>query len=375
MGVKVIVGIAVSVLIACSLLPWVIDISESDIWITTDAESPTGWQYDDYELAADNVSSASGALELVTLAGENYIHANGVGEGVITFSDSTTETVTVKKAVLDFYCFNGQSNSTYRSSSEETDPSTADPYPDRGAGYFINMFASNTVPMPLYDDDGEKNVGGNFPSFMATYNDDTNRKMLLTSAGVGGRSILKFQPEQEMYLRTLTAMNVAYDNYLSNTDYYEPGKKVMIWIQGESDNDNMTADQYQEYFMTFWDGINDDGPFKFDYCMISLLTADYPVITDADKQLIDEYANMYLGSDVAQSFTVDNGMLISDGVHYSQAARNILGASLGEKAVYLLSHQKIEQDESIIQLYSLVPVLVIVMLVSAVAVIVLKRDM
>lgn len=372
---KKLLGIIIAAIVAMLLMPAMMDSFETNIWITKSPESvPEGWQYDDYELADSTVSSASGALELVTLAGEQYLHAKGVGQGVITYSDSTTETVTVNKAILDFYCFNGQSNSTYRSAIEESNPDTASPYPSRSAGYLINMFQSDTEPMAIYDSDGDPNIGGNFPSFMADYYEETGRKVLVISAGVGGRSILKFQPGNEMYERTLTAMNSAYDNFLSQTEYYEPGKKVMIWIQGEADNDNMTADTYCDYFMTFWNSIQSTA-HPFDYCMISLLASDYPVIKEADLKLIEDHSEMYLGSEVAQTFTIDNGLLVSDGIHYSQEGRNLLGASLAESADYLLTHQKVRQSDAVLNLYKLVPLMfIIALLVGAAAAIYSRRD-
>lgn len=360
-----VVGVIIAVLIAVLVLPLAV---VHPYEVEVEVEIPDGWQYDDYEVASADVDSVSGSLELVEIAGVNYIHANDVGEGTITYTDSTTETVTVNKAILDFYCVDGQSNGTYRQNIEETDPSTATPYPDRGDGYFIDMLTSQTYPIAWFDENGDPNVGNIPPSFVSTYYEETHHKVLFTMAGVSGRSITAFQPGEGHYNRTLTAMENAYLNYLSDTEHYIAGKKVLIWIQGEADNDNMTASEYYNYFMNYWNGINSDSVSPFDYCMISYLTPRYDVITAADKMLIENNADIYLGSDVVQDFTIENGYLKPDGVHYSQAGRNVLGVDLAENGIYLLSHQKSSGYNPFIQsLLDLVPVFVILVLIVVVA--------
>lgn len=366
------VGFVIGVLVAVFVLPLAV---VNPYWVETEVVVPDGWQYDDYQVADDDVTAASGSLELVELAGVNYLHADGVGEGTITYSDASTETVTVEKAILDFYCINGQSNATYRQVIEETNPATASPYPARGTGIVVDMLTSFHTPLDLYTEDGEPNVGNLAPAFMATYYEETYHKPLVYFAGVSGRSILTFQPDESMYTRTLAAMRNSYDDFMSQTDYYEPGKRVMIWIQGESDEGNMTASEYRDYFMTFWDGVQTESAYPFDYCMISYLGSQYVTIKAADEMLIEGNGDIYLGSDLAPTFTDENGLLKGDGVHYSQAGRNVLGADLGETAVYLLSHQKSSSyDPTVQMLFDTVPVFVILaLLVMAVRMVILNK--
>lgn len=375
--IKAAIGVVVAAIVVVLLLPMAI---MQPYWVETEVEIPTGWQYDDYQIAEDDVTAASGALELVELADVTYIHAKDVGEGIITYSDSSTETVTVKKAILDFYCINGQSNATYRQVIEETNPATASPYPARGTGIVVDMLTSFHSALPLYDENGDPNVGNIAPAFMSTYYEETHHKSLVYFAGISGRSILKFQPGEGMYNQTLAAMRNSWNDFMSQTQYYEPGKRVMIWIQGESDQGNMTAEQYRDYFMTFWNGVQEDSEqenseYPFDYCMISYLTSQYTTITAADKLLIDNNSDIYFGSDVAQTFTDENGLLKGDGVHYSQAGRNVLGADLGERAVYLLGHQKINGYNPTIQtLFDLVPLFIIITLFAVAAKIIVARS-
>lgn len=360
-----IIGVVVALVVAVAVIPLSI---LSPYWTESDVEIPDGWQYDDYQVAGDDVTTASGSLELVELADVTYIHACGVGDGTITYSDSSTESVTVDKAILDFYCINGQSNATYRQVIEETNPATASPYPARGTGIVVDMLTSFHTPLDLYTEDGEPNVGNLAPAFMATYYEETHHKPLVYFAGISGRSILTFQPGEGMYNQTLAAMRNSYNDFMSQTDYYEPGKRVMIWIQGESDEGSMTASEYRDYFMTFWDGIQTDSDYPFDYCMISYLGSQYVTIKAADKLLINGNNDIYLGSDLAPTFTDENGYLKGDGVHYSQAGRNILGADLADTAVYLLGHQKTEDYNPVIQgLFDLVPVFIILTIIAGVA--------
>lgn len=80
-----------------------------------------------------NISSATGALEIITINDIEYLHACDVGNGIITYSDSTKKTINVKKAQLDVFLILGQSNAMYRYSS---DPSTASPVPPLGTAYY-----------------------------------------------------------------------------------------------------------------------------------------------------------------------------------------------------------------------------------------------
>lgn len=365
---RTIVPIVFSILLVVLLIPIISDIYETTTWTNEEVVIPTGWQYDDYQVADSNVASVSGAIELVDLAGTTYIHANDVGEGVITYNDSSTETITVNKAILDFYCINGQSNACYRQVIEETNPATANPYPARGEGYFIDMLTYHHTPIPWYDANGDPNVGNIPPSFVATYYEQTHHKVLVNFTGVSGRSILKFQPDQEMYNRTLSAMSGAYSDFYSDTEHYILGKKVMIWIQGEADDAYMTSSEYYDYFMTFWNGIQEDSPYPFDYCMISYLTSNFTTITEADTMLINNNLDIYLGSKIAQTFTNENGLLKGDGVHYSQAGRNALGESLSEKAVYLLGHQKTQEYNSMLaKMFDIIPLFIVLALIVGIA--------
>ena len=50
----------------------------------------------------------------------------------------------------------------------------------------------------------------------------------------------------------------------------------------------------------------------------------------AQRELCEEISTIHLGTDIASSFTVADGMMGSDDLHYSQKGNNAIGAALGD---------------------------------------------
>lgn len=320
------------------------------------------WQYDDYK-AISNVQSVDGALELTEIGGVTYVHAKGIGAGTIVCTDHT-ETITVEKAILDVYYLNGQSNATYMPSTAQTNPEEAEPYPGLGQGYFVNALSGWASRVAWYDSEGNKNVGNISPSFVADYYESTGHKVLFIQGGVAGRSILKFQPGEEMYNRTTGVMEMNYTSgLLSQTDKYNINTVAMIWIQGEADANSMTSEEYLGYFLTFWESYQTTA-HPFDYCLISIMPETFPTIRSADFKLIESRGDMYLGADVTKTFTIENGLMASDDLHYTQKGRNLLGETLADNAEYYLTHQKTDYYNG--QYETLINIIPLMFLVSCV---------
>lgn len=308
-------------------------------WVDSPMEPAPIWQYDDYK-EMPHAISADGALELVSLYGVDYVHAKDVGPGSITFDNNTTESVTVDKAIIDVYYVNGQSNATYTEVLPQTDPSQATPYPAPGVGHVIIPPKSFYAMQPLFSSEGEHLIGNMCPSFIANYYENTGHKVLYIQGGLAGRSILTFQPGEPMYNRTVAVETGIFETgLLSDTDHYKLGKNIMIWIQGEADDAYMSASEYYDKFTNFWESYQLTA-HPFDYCLISMLPENFPIIREADAALIHDRSDMYLGADIAKTFTVSNGLMYSDGLHYTQEGRNVLGAALADSATEYYTHQK-----------------------------------
>lgn len=310
--------------------------------------------YDDY-LPADNVESVDGCFELITIDGVEYVHANSLGKGVIKYDDGTEEKYYTEKAILDVFLLMGQSNAAnYR-----YDKTIAEPIPEMGTSYYYGTstnlmywgsanpnnpqydttFASYDMYDMVYGD--EAKVGNVDLPFAGEYTEDNSHKVYVINAAIPSASINIFQPN-----------GIAF-NYCKNVfahamdciDYskYNVSVKGFIWIQGEQDY-NMTVDEYKTKFMNFMDCVDWMGTPKFNdeykvpICLISkvrvksleLPASGINAINPAQAQieLAEEYNNIYMATEITDTFTVQNGLMLSDDGHYSQTGDNLIGKNV-----------------------------------------------
>lgn len=304
--------------------------------ITPDTTDPTGqWSYDDYR-PADGATGASGALELVTAAdGSVLIHARDVGRGIIEFPDRVLN-VTVAPAKLDVYLITGQSNSTH---SSYDDLSLAEPLPRPGTAYAwmtedgqFGTFTAGLEPAmrPMVSVDGVAMTGNKAPAFAATANEITGNKTYWICGGLPGVSVGYFDPNGSAgwnYMKGVVsnAMN-AIDSKL-----FEVHTICYMWVQGETDAD-MSVERYKEIFLRIHDAmLGGRLGWDFGHCFISLITSQHGGnARQAQLDLAQEYPEtITIATEVADTFTIDNGLMGADGLHYTQMGNNIIGADLG----------------------------------------------
>lgn len=327
---KTIVFCAVGIILIGSLLVPALSISSTDAQVKD-------WQFDDYR--AINATDADGAFEIVTVDDVKYVHAVDLGEGSYKVNGKTiTETVT--KADLDVVLILGQSNAAYRSTS---DPSTASPVPELGKGYYYGtaegaIFTSHAnVAAGTYDFDGYgiydminssgENVLGNIESpFAATYD---GRKVLTINAAVSGTSTSYWVDGGYCY--TYAKECIASALALVDNTKFNVTPVATLWIQGEADT-FMTVSQYVSNVHALYEDLQ-SGEFveglNFDKFLISMTRNGYNANT-AQKQLAADYEGIYIATDIAQSFTIENGKMLSDDLHYSQKGDNELGVAFGK---------------------------------------------
>lgn len=296
------------------------------------------WYYDDYQPCAANCE-ASGSLEVVSLGSKSFLHAKGLGVGSYS-SSGKTYNVTVAKAPLDVYMLAGQSNAAYA----YYDVSQSSPTPLPGTAYYYGT--SSTVAQSwngsiddfgiysMVNGEGVAYIGDSMGPFSAKYYELTGHKTLLVNTAIAGTSIALFQPGQSGY----THMETFWQDALSkiNTDYYDVQVKSYIWIQGESDAGRTTS-EYSGLFVAMNHALTDKtGDFGFNSAIISQVR---PAISEsvaiAQSQVASAWPNIYLGTTIAQTFTIENGLLREDNLHYTQLGDNILGVKLAEYAASL----------------------------------------
>lgn len=341
-----------------------------------------GWCYDDYEPAV-NVESVTGALELVTIDGTEYLHANAVGDATITYEDGNVESLEVSKAPLDLIFMYGQSNAAYRNA----DPTTASPVPELGTAYYYGLedrsgptAAENNTGMDLddcafwtmLDSDGDLRIGDKAPAFSATYNNITGHKVYWVCGAIGNKAMSTFLPTSGFmwtYGQSVLTAAIA----LVDTDLFDLNVSYYLWVQGEA-NATSAVSSYKSQFLTMHEAMLDgDMGVAFDGCFISIVREENGGnAATAQRELCEEYSTIHLGADIADTFTVANGMMGSDDLHYSQLGNNAIGAALGNSVGdYVVGPLASTAGESIIILYAVPPLAICAI---AVAFIPSKRD-
>lgn len=331
-GLGTILGTSIAIiLVACLLVPAI-----STEMPTNSAKSlPDTIYFDDY-IEVDDRPQVSGVFEYVMYNGQGYVHATDVGTGKIGY-----KTYTVQPAPLDVYLFLGQSNAANWAGVV---PSAADPIAHLGAAYYfgtiwhqsnknLNVSISDYDMRSMVTTSGNPRIGGTDEPFGAEYYKLTGHKIYVVNGAIGGTSVTTWVPEGSSYEYAQDLFEAAWAEI--DLTHFIPEIKSYIWIQGESDA-TMSVSTYQGYFMSMHETLI-DGTFtdkgSFEYCLISLTQAANP--STAQEELAEENETILIASKLAQTFTVENGYLIADGLHYSQSGRNLLGVAIAEYAANL----------------------------------------
>lgn len=368
--IKIIVGIVLTVILLGSLFVPLLD-------SYTPNESPKGWVYDDYKVA-ENVASVSGALEIVEIDGTDYLHASDVGTATITYSGGDTESITVSKAPLDLIFMYGQSNAAYRNAV----PSEANPIPKLGTAYYYGLedrsgptAAENNTGMDLddcdfwtmLDDDGVCRIGDKAPSFSATYYEITGHKVYWVCGAVGNKGMSQFLPTTGFMwtygkdVLTNAIALVDLDKFDLNVSYY-------LWCQGEA-NASSSVSSYKTQYLTMHNAILNGGlGHTFLGGFISIVRdANGGNAAIAQRELCEEVSTIHLGADIANTFTVANGMMGSDDLHYSQKGNNAIGKTLGESVGdYVVGPLTSTAGDAILILYAIPAIVICAVLIFVV---------
>lgn len=299
-------------------------------------DDTAGWTYDDYR-QCDPEDSATGSLERVDVGDVPYIHAKATGKGTITHNGTSIEH-TVGKARLDLIFIFGQSNAAYRNA----DPSAVDPKPLLGTGYYFGfsdryaalpsenntgMAWQNATFWSMYDD-GILRIGDKAPALTYEYNRLTGHKVYIVDGAIGGRSITDFMPESSLvwaYGKNVLERALS----LVDPDLFDLRVGPYVWVQGEADG-NMSVSGYYYKFLTMHHAIQTGKlgiPLETAY--ISLMPPKYPNSREAQERLAETNPSIVIATDLAETFTVENGLLASDNTHYTQAGNNLIGKALG----------------------------------------------
>lgn len=180
----------------------------------------------------------------------------------------------------------------------------------------------------MVDSSGDFIIGGLESAFASEYVNETKNRILIINTAIGGQTIEQMQPDA-------LGNEYAQDVFEHATALIPDGEDVVfesiLFIQGES-NGKTSITSYKELFLTMADSY-----LEFTGCsdiVISKVkdgTAPNPSV--AQIQLCNEYSQFIMATMAADGFTVANGLLTNDYLHYSQEGKNIIGAAMAQAVI------------------------------------------
>lgn len=333
------------------------------------------WQYDDYRPLEDfpGLTSVSGSLETVTVGELEYVHAKSLGPGNIVYG-SRVEVVNVEKAVLDVIFLYGQSNAAYRNA----EPSLVDVDPLPGRTYYFGMdnrYAANAsendhgmdyTECTWYDminlDTGVWRIGDKAPALAHYYNDITGHKVYIVDGAIGNKGISNFLPPSALvWTYGNNVLTLGLDHI--NDQVYDYSIKYYVWLQGEA-NSTSSVSSYVNAFLKMHNALlsGEMADVHFEKCYISLLPEKWTNSRKAQLELAEKYPDtVEIATEIANTFTVENGLLNEDDTHYTQLGNNILGKAIG---IYIADEEEKEDVPLYVILLRFTPVLIGLLLIK-----------
>lgn len=249
---------------------------------------------------------------------------------------------------LEVYVLAGQSNAAYSNKTERCDAEYVDEHleaPSAKLWYYgteampIRNGLSSSTPSD-YDTTFESYalwqmyrgghwvIGGEEPALASTISKRTNADVLIINVGVDNQKVSELLPTATCgeYVDEVLAHALP---LINRSEYPNVQYKGVVWIQGESDNvANTSVDSYIEDFMTIKDWYASKGFSQWYIVKIRPLSGRDNAAT-AQTQIAANNDDVQI-TDVARSFTIADGLMNTDGVHYTQKGRDLVGEAIGD---------------------------------------------
>lgn len=232
----------------------------------------------------------------------------------------------------DLYVFGifGQSNGAYWYPDLTEVNSEIGSVPAGKAFYFGSesrpiRYEEDPSSCDIYDmcPDGDWIIGNIEPS-IAKKIVDSGKNVLIINFGVAGFTISKLMPGGEAWDWETSVIETALSKI--DTKRYNTIMSGIFCVHGEADS-GTTVSVYKERYLTTMNALSEYG---FNCSLISYVR---PYAGDksltAQQELISENSNILLGCADTLNFTVENGLLRDDNVHYTQLGDNIVGSDNG----------------------------------------------
>lgn len=310
-------------------------------------------QYDDrYKFVPTKIeakffkSSNSDVAKVDDLGNIKIVGISDKGVTISATDGKTTEDLVITrtvKAPLSVYMLTGQSNGAYYYAEPEraavTKPGTAYHYSELANGIRIS---SMNAPSGIMD------RGNIEPGLAKELYSRMGEKVLIVNSGVSGQKIETFVPIQGTSYQNIDRVWQIVCKNLDDEEFkskYDVRLRSYIWVQGESDP-NTDVGIYKSDFLKLHQMLR-SRDYGFDYGFIVKVRQKYKNAAIAQEDLSIENDDIAMGTRQTEKFSVEEGTMRSDNVHYSQIGDNIIGEDTAKTIVkaYLDGLDSTKQDE------------------------------
>lgn len=298
-------------------------------------------EYEDWEQYNKEALGWEGPIEI----SGGMIHATGTGTGKIINADGSKTTVKVSPAHATLVLMDGQSNAAYYKWSEDRIPGAEDkavtPAPELGKAFYFGW--PERMPTDRTDDvsdceiydminpvTGDLRVADKGPAFCKVYTEETGKKAIWVSLGVPGVRLTYWNQPNGLVWQYNAYVMQTFNERLKDTSFIID-ETIVLWLQGESDYLHSTG--YDNY-ITRWTSLHDAAPEAWGHeisawYLLQGRTADFGWVNDAYDELAATIGDVYVATHASlqDSFSIDNGLMMPDDLHYSQLGDNALATA------------------------------------------------
>lgn len=290
----------------------------------------------------DNPATASGAGEIVTIGGEDYVRMTAIGDLVLKSRSGRATTYTVGPAEMDLVLLTGQSNSVYFTSPQYVQGNS--PVAPGKAFYLGTEEGSGTLAgladrsdvwssgiVDMVAEDGASRVAQMYPAFMSGYVKETGHRVLVVNSGIGGRGIASWDPNAVCDLWTETVLDRVQQLASDGSVVLKP--VAVLWSQGESDADE-TEEYYLERLQKLVERLS-GGAYAYSFPEVLSVLPRHP---DHAGEINPALAQTAFAED-SEVFSIASTLPLlfsseqtRDGIHYTQEAYGWLGEAFAREA-------------------------------------------
>lgn len=213
-------------------------------------------------------------------------------------------------------------------------------------------------------------IGGYEAPFSSIFYEKTGQKCMIINVGWDGQSVEMFQPGNEGYAYANDAVTEAISQATGMGFNVKYGG--ILWSQGEA-NRLDSVDDYEKWFTNVWKGVQKWG---FDSLLISQTRSGQGGNASiAQEDLAQKIDGVYMATQVSNTFTIENGLMQTDNMHYTQAGRIIIAEDWADYYIDNLYEAPAESNGAIDNLFGAIPYIIIAAMIIACAGIAIKMKM